>query len=188
MLLSLLLLAVDPSFAAHAPAYSTTTTSAAVEADAQDLRELKAVVASWKAAMVTGNVHAQRQADAALERWLRAEIAEAGREVDKARMDAARTNAEARRGSRSARADLADDRGDLAREEAYLARLTGVARALDALDPAFRDGRVSRGQYAQKVALLGELENLATTDLVASQTELREDRRDAPDHRMARAY
>lgn len=159
---------------------------AALAGDTHDRGEIAAILGRWNSAVARHDLRDQREADAALMAWLREELAEADREVDKARYELGQASREARGPGRDDDRDRSDDAKDLTRELNYQGRLSGIAGALYALQPAFADGYATPGQLAQKAALLDELRDLAAAELAATYAELAEDRGEAREDRFAR--
>lgn len=137
--------------------------------DVSDLATLNALVEDWHDAVRVGDRRAERAADARLERWIRAELADD-------RQDVRAAGREVRQPSGSRRA-AQDDRGDAAKQRSDLARTREIAQELDTLQRRFDRGTATRADYRRKSRLLRELQTLGEREVGADRQELREDRR-----------
>ena len=161
--------------------------------DNADLHSLESIIRNWERAYRHSAYGAERSADAAMDSWLRREIAESKREISEARNEvraskhelnrevaeahsarghrASQERAEARDDAR----DLQDDRRDLDVMEADLRQMQRIAGQLSAMQHKFDRRRASARDYQAKRSLLEQLRSLSEREIRHNQVELQED-------------
>jgi small-conductance mechanosensitive channel len=161
--------------------------------DSADLHSLESIITSWDRAYRHGAYGAERSADAAMESWLRREIAESQREIGEARSEVRDSKHELRREAKEARnaygrhasqeraearddaRDLKDDRRDLDVMEADLRSMQRIAGQLSAMQQKFDRRRASARDYQAKRSLLEQLRSLSKREIRRDHAELKED-------------
>ena len=166
--------------------------------DLRDLARLQLIAAELDEARLTGDVTTLYRIDAALERAVRAEIAEGQKEIKQDKAERRRSKRELRssrreqrdtpsgtwakrddrRDQRDDRRDLRDDRRDLERERQMQAQRVEIAQSLQALN-----GRIDTEATRRKALLVDELIAIARAEVVENEVEQREDRRELREDR-----
>ena len=163
--------------------------------DTQDLAELSQLIDAWHRAQARHDRAAERLIDRQISAWLAEEIVENNQDILEARAEVSDSvqelNAEKRdvyssRGRAGMHStavtevyddtrDLADDRRDLITIQNEQSRVSAIARTLSQMQKRFDSNRASKIDYAQKSALLLELQKLAKSEVGRDRAELAED-------------
>lgn len=151
--------------------------------DRLDLKELKAVLASFDQARAHKNERDMTAVEARLKTLLRAELAEGRVELASDKAEARRSTNEVRHAdsrweARDERNDRRDDRRDVQVEAASQRERLRVARELDSLVGSRRPADLKRER-----ALIVELINLGEKELRQNGQERQEDRRERREDR-----